>query len=164
MPHQSNQALDKNAQDEEKKIEFCHCPAVVKTPVQSAGPLTLPPSYVTTTGEQLLDTGYQVHELPNLGDVDDINDHVPDTGTDPVVHTALLARIEYLEAENAKLKSVCSQDSKKYFRIEDIKDDDKLVCFYTEFISFKVFQAFFEFLGPAVEHLKYWGEKDGTRE
>ena len=139
-------------------------PSSSETPVQSAGPLTLPPSYVTTTGEQLLDTGYQVHELPNLGDVDDINDHVPDTGTDPVVHTALLARIEYLEAENAKLKSVCSQDSKKYFRIEDIKDDDKLVCFYTGFISFKVFQAFFEFLGPAVEHLKYWGEKDGTRE
>ena len=139
-------------------------PGSSETPVQSAGPLTLPPSYVTTTGEQLLDTGYQVHELPNLGDVDDINDHVPDTGTDPVVHTALLARIEYLEAENAKLKSVCSQDSKKYFRIEDIKDDDKLVCFYTGFISFKVFQAFFEFLGPAVEHLKYWGEKDGTRE
>ena len=91
-------------------------PSSSETPVQSAGPLTLPPSYVTTIREQLLDTGYQVHELPNLGDDDDISDHVPDTGTDPVVHTALLARIEYLEAENAKLKSVCSQDSNKYFR------------------------------------------------
>ena len=71
---------------------------------------------MTTTGEQVLDTGYQVHELPNLGDDDDdINDHVPDTGTDSVVYTALLARVEYLEVENAKLKSVCSQDSKKYF-------------------------------------------------
>ena len=144
-------------------------PSSSETPVQSAGPSTPlpstpPPSYVTTIGEQLLDTGYQVHELPNINDDNDIGDNVPDTGTDPVVYTALLARIEYLEAENAKLKSVCSQDSKKYFRIEDIKDDDKLVCFYTGFTSFKIFQAFFEFLGPAVEHLKYWGEKDSTRE
>lgn len=52
-----------------------------------------------------------MHEL-NLCDN---NDHVPDAGTDPVVHAALLAHVEYLEAENAKLKSVCSQDSKKYF-------------------------------------------------
>ena len=144
-------------------------PSSSETPVQSAGPSTPlpstpPPSYVTTIGEQLLDTGYQVHELPNINDDNDIGDNVPDTGTDHVVYTALLARIEYLEAENAKLKSVCSQDSKKYFRIEDIKDDYKLVCFYTGFTSFKIFQAFFEFLGPAVEHLKYWGEKDGTRE
>ena len=42
-----------------------------------------------------------MHELPNLGDDDDNTNHVPHTGTDPVVYTALLARIEYLEAENA---------------------------------------------------------------
>ena len=107
-----------------------------ETPVQSVGPSTPPPSYVTNTGEQLLDTGYQVHELPNIGD-DDINDHVPDAGTDPVVHTALLARIEYLEAENARLKSVCSQDI-----LERIL---RMMCFYTGFTSFKVFQAFLSF-------------------
>ena len=83
-----------------------------------------------------------MHELPNLGDDNDINDNVPDTGTNPAVYTALLAYIEYLEAENAKLKSVSSQDSKKYFGIEDIKDDDKLVCFYTGFTSFKPFLSF----------------------
>ena len=65
-------------------------PSSRETPVQSAGPSTPPPStpppsYVTSTGEQLLDTGYQVHELPNLGDDDDNSNHVPDTGTDPVV-------------------------------------------------------------------------------
>ena len=105
-------------------------PSSSDTPVQRAGPSTPlpstpPPSYVTTTGEQLLDTGYQVHELPNINNDNDISDNVSDTGTDPVVYTALLARIKYLEAENAKLKSVCSQDSKKYFRIEDFKNDDK---------------------------------------
>ena len=47
------------AQDEEKKIEFCHCPAAVKHLCTIIFPLL----YVTTTGEQLLDTGYQVHEI-----------------------------------------------------------------------------------------------------
>ena len=88
-------------------------PSSSETLVQSAGPSTPlpstpPPSYVTTTGEQIIDTGYQVHELPNTDDDNDISDNVQDTGTDPVVYTALLARIEYLEAENAKLKSACS--------------------------------------------------------
>ena len=81
-----------------------------------------------TTGKQLLDTCYQVHELPNIDDDNDISDNVPDAGTDPVVYTALLALIEYLEAENAKLKSACNQDSKRYFRIEDIKGAVRRYC------------------------------------
>ena len=40
---------------------------------------------------------------------------------------------------------------------------DALVKFYTEFISFMVFQAFYDFLGPAVNELNYWGAKDSQR-
>ena len=72
---------------------------------------------------------------------------------------ALLARIEVLEAENAQLKS---EPQKAYFQLEDIEHDDNLVRFYTGFVSFSIFIAFFEFLGPVVNHLNYWGSKGRT--
>ena len=77
-----------------------------------------------------------------------------------VIDTALLARIELLESENAKIKKESSK--MQYFRVEDIQDNDKLVSFYTGFVSFMVFSAFFEFLGPVVHNLTYWGSKERT--
>lgn len=75
---------------------------------------------------------------------------------------ALLSRIELLESENVQLKSLAKEKSN--FRIEHIEYNDKLVSVYTGFVSFMVFTAFFEFLGPVVEHLNYWGEKEGVRQ
>ena len=34
---------------------------------------------------------------------------------------------------------------------------------YTGFPSYEVFLAFYEFLGPAVDELTYWGDKEFTR-
>ena len=56
-----------------------------------------------------------------------------------LIHTALLARIEFLESENAILKE--TPKAKQYFRIEDIQDDDKKVSFYTGFVSYMVFNS-----------------------
>ena len=55
-----------------------------------------------------------------------------DPSTDSLVNTSLLARIEMLESENAQLKAQGS--NKRYFRIEDIQNDDKMVRFYTLFV------------------------------
>ena len=66
-----------------------------------------------------------------------------------------------MEAENASLKL---PHKVNHFRVEDIQHSDKLVQFYTGFVSFMVFLAFFEFLGPVVEHLNYWGSKEGVRQ
>ena len=100
-------------------------------------------------GEQL-STDIGVHELPN-------EDGLPQSSTEIVVNTALLARIEALEAENARLKS---EPQKAHFRLGDIEHDDDRVRFYT---GFAIFIAFFEFLGPVVNHLNYWGSKEGIR-
>ncbi len=79
--------------------------------------------------------------------------------TSVVINTALVARIEALEAENKMMKNhLCSQKT-KHFRLEDIRDNDKLIHFYTGFDSYETLFAFFEFLGDAVNSLSYWGTK-----
>ena len=49
------------------------------------------------------------------------------------------------------------------FGIDDIAGNDKLVSLYTGFPSYDILLAFFEFLGPAVANLNYWGEKERER-
>ena len=77
---------------------------------RSVTPSTLEqPALTATVGEQLL-SDYQVHELP----VDDESDSsslpaglqsCSHPQTEVLVNIALLARVEYLEAENARLKN-----------------------------------------------------------
>ena len=77
-----------------------------------------------------------------------------------LMNEALLKRIKVLEEEK---KGHLSDSTKLPFCIEQIQHDDKLVQFYTGFSSFRLFLAFFELLGPAVDHLNFWGSKDGAR-
>ena len=116
---------------------------------------------VMSVGEQL-DSSYLLHELP--AGVDSISE--PTTSTSEViVNTALLARIEYLESENRKLtdRLKVAEDGKRFFRADEIAGNDKLVKLYTGFHSHKVLLSFFKFLGPSVNNLTYWGEKERER-
>lgn len=83
--------------------------------------------------------------------------------TDVLIDTALSARIEFLESENSRLKKEIDQIKPAHFRISSIQHKDSLVCFYTGFPSYAVFLAFYEFLGPVVDHLNYWGASEGSR-
>lgn len=75
--------------------------------------------------------------------------------------TALAARVEVLEAETRALHSVYSKFSNvpTHFCLEQISSSDDLIQFYTGFVSHQVLTYFFDFLGPAVNRLSYWGEK-----
>ena len=44
------------------------------------------------------------------------------------------------------------------FRIEQIASNDSLIKFYTGFASYILLMNFFEFLGPSVNLLTYWGD------
>ena len=79
-----------------------------------------------------------------------------------VVNKALLARIEFLESELAMCRSKLSSQQ-SHFRIADIAEDNSLVSFYTGFSSYDVFLCFFEFLGPSVHSLRYWGDKSDSK-
>ena len=131
------------------------------TPVETTSRQDI--SLTAPVGEQL-ETNYQVHELPSESDA--MSDcpsssiqslEVPSKNTEVLVNTALLARIESLEAENRHLKA--SPQGSQPFRIEQIQGNDHLVRFYTGFVSYMIFTAFFDFLGPVVNELNYWGSK-----
>lgn len=155
-------------------------------PVRSSTLVEMPVSMdvlLTTPIGQQLETNYKVHELPSEGDsmsdcpssaclsssVHDSSStvyHASSQAAEVLVNTALLARIESLEAENHSLKHSCNSSSSQLFRIEQIQENDQLVRFYTGFVSYFIFITFFEFLGPAVNNLNYWGtkQKDGSRQ
>jgi len=85
----------------------------------------------------------QVYNLPSPQQMSPTSQLSFDQCTKETVHTALLARIEILESENASLKA--SLTERKYFRFEDIQHSDKLVNFYAGFTSFAVLKSFFDF-------------------
>lgn len=118
----------------------------------SATPDASEPALRVAVGEQL-ETDYQVHELPS-----DSSEYTSEPllqptpasqSTEVVVNTALLTRVEALEAENHRLNKQLKEVTSKqqHFRIEQIRHDDTLVRFYTGFMSYMIFQAFFVFLG-----------------
>ena len=78
------------------------------------------------------------------------------------METALLARIEFLEAQLKKLKSTDHKKSQP-FSIDQIKHNDHLISFYKGFPSFDLFLEFYHFLGPAIDKLHYWETKPDAR-
>ena len=89
-----------------------------------------------------METNYQVHELPSeseaMSDAPSSSaqsSDFPSQATEVLVNTALLDRIESLEAENRSLKAV-SVKKMQPFRIEQIQGNDRLVRFYTGFVSY----------------------------
>ena len=135
----------------------------VTPPPHPSPPLVQPP-LVAFVGEQL-DRDYQVHELPcDPTTSRTLHDTSAQSLEDSnLVSSALTARIEALEAENASLKSSATKQKAVHFGVDQIKRDDRLVAFYTGFSSYRIFLAFFLFLGPAVNKLRYWGAKESAR-
>jgi len=119
------------------------------------------PPLTALVGEQL-DMNYTVHELPTTPVA---APPVPSAAERNLINRALLTRIESLEAENARLKKcTCVPNKQSKFTVEQIRDDDRLFSFYTGFKSYVVFLAFFQFLGPAVNKLNYWGTSTKPRQ
>ena len=137
-------------------------PACLSRPVTpsetSPGTISHMVPLIASVGEQC-ETNYHVHELPSgSGDT-----RVTTSQKEEVlVNTALVSRIEVLEAENNRLRASLNQ--RHYFMIVDIQDNDHLVRFYTGFGSYVILMAFFEFLGPVVHELNYWGAKQQPRQ
>ena len=127
------------------------CASSVSAPIPSleSGSTMEDEPMSVAVGKPLL-SDYGVHELPLQTSYKE-----SDTGA------ALSARVEYLEAEIKHLRNFTdTQKMPMLFRIEEIADNDSLIKFYTGFASYILFLNFFEFLGPAVYRLKYWGDSE----
>ena len=68
---------------------------------------------------------------------------------DVLVKECKLLRNILLDSES-KLKSV-------QLKISSVECDDKMIQFYAGFTSYKSLKAWFDFLGPVVDNLNYWG-------
>ena len=138
----------------------------VRTSTPATSELSDDTALSASIGEPLL-SDYSVHELPGVSestsdgtgssarDLPGASESASDRMTNIVVNSALLARVEALEAENIKLQKQLIKPV--HFRLENIVGDDQALRFYTGFESLEVFLAVFEFLGPAVHFLNYWG-------
>ena len=114
-----------------------------------------PEVHTVPVGEPL-ESDYTVHELPTSHSQATASPLKSDV---QLINRALRTRVELAEAEVKQLKK---QETKvKKFSLESVQHDDNLLRFYTGFVSYSVFLAFFEFLGPVVNHLNYWGSKEG---
>ena len=81
--------------------------------------------YTALVGQQFLTSeSYEIHELAFSVDTKSQSQY---QDTDVNIGTALLACIEFLEAENTQLKA--TQLIRNELRLEDIQHDDKLICF-----------------------------------
>lgn len=76
-----------------------------------------------------------------------------------IVHTALLTIIEVLETENKHWKKAGDHR----FISTAFMSNDRLIKLYTGFPSYEVLLAFYEFLGPVVDNIQYWGEREYVR-
>ena len=81
-------------------------------------------------GEQLLDN-YRVIDLPNDPST---TEAAPSSADEGLVNTALLARIEFLEAECTRLQK--SDRKQQHFGIDKIKHDDHLISFIQDYYIF----------------------------
>ena len=67
--------------------------------------------------------------------------------------------IESLELKmkelNENLKETESKCQQQLFRVENIRDDDSKVKFYTGFTTFSALMICFNLLGPSVDNLTY---------
>ena len=114
---------------------------------------------LTTLIGEVCFSDYNVYELPSEESCLDMSsgsnlekEQSPETQV--VVNTALVTHIE-AEAHSLRSKLVSTKPS--HFSLEFIAHSDSLVSLYTGFHSYDLLLAFYEFLGPSVNKLTYWG-------
>ena len=67
---------------------------------------------------------------------------------------SMLTRTDHLETRVLQLEQ---QLSSQLFRLSNIADDPQKILFYTGFPDYASLRACFDYLGPAVNKLSYWG-------
>ena len=72
---------------------------------------------------------------------------------------SILTRTNHLETRVLQLEQ---QLNSQLFRLSNIADDPQKILFYTGFPDYASLRACFDYLGPAVNKLNYWGSVSST--
>ena len=101
------------------------------------------------------------HEDSDAGDDIDIDDEVEETEESLSTQTNLsMEEMESLVSVRERVTVLENRLEKAQFRLSNMINDDSKVTFYTGFPSFATLNAFYIFLGPAVDNLKYSKQQD----
>ena len=93
------------------------------------------------------------------GETEAVNESVSSVATSTDVHGEdIEALVKECELLRRKLVESESKLKSAQLRISSVEYDDKIIQFYIGFTSYKLLKACFDFLGPAVENLNYWGQ------
>ena len=76
---------------------------------------------------------------------------------DPATADVGVETTEHFDDYYQLKEEIVQLNSKMFFRISHIADDNKKVQFYTGFTSYNTLLVCYNFLGPAVNSLNYWG-------
>ena len=95
---------------------------------------------------------------PSCGSLDDVSTQQAMTATVAVQTTDTLSDYTKLQVENAELSGKLASSQ---FRLSSILHNNQKLQFYTGFPNSATLTAFYEFLGPAVNNLNYWGSNTG---
>ena len=88
-----------------------------------------------------------------LSSQDDMEERQSELDIDASTQTEV--QMEEIDDLKSKVMELEKKLEKAKFRLDNIKHDDGRVTFYTGFPSFPTLKAFYDFLGPSVENLKY---------
>ena len=120
----------------------------------------LPANRVVRSKETVLELNCQISKDSCHCDASGADDSVKEVGVQTVENSQILSslqtKIGTLEAEIINLNMKLSASM---FRLSEISTNPEKLQFYTGFQNYATLKIFFDSLGPAVNHLNYWGSE-----
>ena len=118
-------------------------------------------SHTTITKPRKSPTVRSILELPSENSSKEAEENLVEQDTKMSVGTQASDGLEkVIEELKGTVMQVKANLTASKFCIENISKDDQLVTFYTGFPSYATLKSCYDYLGPAVNNLMYWGSKD----
>ena len=116
-------------------------------------------SHATTTKPRRPPTVRTIPESPSE-DSDEEVSLIAEDSTKSVAIQASDGSLEVIEMLKGTVVQLKADITASKFCIENISKDEQLITFYTGFPSYASLKSCYDYLGPTVDNLMYWGSKD----
>ena len=113
-------------------------------------------SHTTTTKPRRPPT---VRTIPESNSDEEVS-LIAEDSTKSVAMQASDGSLEVIEMLKGTVVQLKADITVLKFCIENIAKDEQLITFYTGFPSYASLKSCYDYLGPTVDNLMYWGSKD----